>query len=135
MILLIAVTKPLQDLLCVLLIRLFHKYRLKTPLQSRVLLDMLPVFLHSCRSDQLNFSAGERRLQDISRVQRALRASGSDQGVNLIQKKNQLWILGRFLNHALHALLEFTTVLRPGNHPGKIQRQQAIPFQSLRYLI
>ncbi len=66
--------------------RFLDRHRLEAPLQSRVLLDIFPVFVGGRRADQLNLASRERRLQDIGGVERSLRAAGPDDRVQLVDK-------------------------------------------------
>ena len=64
--------QPPQDRDRVLHIRLADEYRLETPRQRRVLLDMLAVFVERRRPDAVQFTARQRRLEHVGRVHRTL---------------------------------------------------------------
>jgi len=79
--LLISAANPLEDQDGVLNAGLVDVDGLETALKCRVGLDMLAVLVQSCRSDALQFAAGQRRLQDVRRVYRTARRPGSHQHV------------------------------------------------------
>ncbi len=58
--------------------RLVHHHRLETPLQRRVLLDVLAIFVERRRADAAQFAARQLRLEHVRRVRRAFRRARAD---------------------------------------------------------
>ena len=50
------------------LVRLLDIYRLETSLQSRVLLEVLAVFVQRSGADDLDITLGQSRLQNVGRI-------------------------------------------------------------------
>ncbi len=100
-------------------------YRLKTPLESRVLLDIFPVFVGGRRADQLYLPSGQGGLQNVGGVQRALRAAGADDRVELIDKEENVAVLRSLVHDIFDALLKLAPVLGARDHAGKIQHKDA----------
>ncbi len=131
--LLIAGTHALQDLQRFLLRGLIHHHRLETPLQRRILFDVLPVLLQCRGADDLQLSPGQSRLQDIGRIQCALRTAGTDNGMNFVNKQQDLTVILRLLNDPLDPLLKLAPVLGAGHHAGNVQGQQPLSADGLRH--
>ena len=70
--------------------RLADEHRLEAPLQRRVLLDMLAIFVERGRADAVQLAAGERRLQQVRGVHRAFAGAGADQGVHLVDEQDDV---------------------------------------------
>ena len=66
----------------------FHDNLLESPVKSPVLLNNLGELVHSRGSDALELAAGQGRFQDIGRIQASLRATGSDNSVELVNKQD-----------------------------------------------
>ncbi len=58
--------------------------RLEAALEGGILLDVLAVLVQSSGADALQLTACQRGLQDVGRVDRALRRSRADQRVHLV---------------------------------------------------
>ena len=62
----------------------------ETPLQSGIFLNIFLVFVKRGRADTTEFTAGQRRLQHVRRVDCAFRRAGPDERMKFIDKKNDL---------------------------------------------
>src|SRR5690348_3306661 len=87
---LIALFEPAQNCNRVFDGRLSDIDGLETPLQGRILLDVLLVFIERGRADGAKLAAGERRLQQVAGVHRPLRLSRANDGVQLVDEENDL---------------------------------------------
>src|SRR5205823_293472 len=76
---LVAVAQAAQDLHGVLDRRLLDSDLLEAPLQRGVALEVLAVLVERRRADRLQLAARQRRLEDGSRVDRALGGAGADE--------------------------------------------------------
>ena len=63
------------------------------------------------RTDELKLSPCKRRLHDIGCIDGSFRSAGTDQGMYLIQEKNDISVIFNFPDDALDPLLEFSAVL------------------------
>ena len=87
---------------------------------------MLAVLVKCGRADAAQISACKRRLQKLSRADRALALSRADDGVQLINEDDDAPLARRDLaQHGLQPLLEFTAVLRAREQLPNIQRNDA----------
>ena len=68
-------------------------HRLEAPLQRGVALDVLAVLVQGGRADALELAAGERRLEDVGGVDRALGGAGADQRVQLVDEQDASFVL------------------------------------------
>ena len=107
----------------------FHLHRLKAPFQSRILLDVLPVFIQSCCTDTLKFASAECRLNDIGRIHCALGRSRANDSMQLIDEEDHILRATNFVHHRLDALLELSTILRPSYHESQIQSNDSLIAQ------
>ena len=110
---------------------LFHRDRLESALQRCVLLNVLPVLLNRRRTDQLQFAARKRGLQNIACIHGALCGAGTDDCVNLIDEEQYISGLHHFLQYLFDTFLELTAVLGARNHTGEIQGYQTLLRQGL----
>ena len=124
--LLIDVDDPLQDPDRLLRCGLLDLDRLEPALQGGVLLHIFAVLGDGRRSDQLDLAAGQGGLEDVGGIQRPLRAAGPDQGVQLIDKENDILVRRHLFDDALDPLLELAAVLGARDHAGQVQGQQAL---------
>ena len=100
--------------------RLADEHRLEAPLQRRVLLDIFAIFVERGRADAVQLAAGERRLQQIAGVHRALGFAGADQRVHLVDEQDDLARgLLDLVEHALQPLLELAAIFRAGDHRAR----------------
>ena len=69
---------------------LAHEHRLEAPLEGRVLLDVLLVLVERGGADAAQLAAGERRLEHVGGVHRALGRARADHGVQLVDEEDDL---------------------------------------------
>ncbi len=133
-VLLVAVAQALEDLHGLLGRRLVDRDLLEAPLQSGVTLEVLAVLLERRRADRLQLAARQRRLEDRSRVDRALGRTGTDEVVKLVDEQDDVAPLGDLLHHLLQALLEFPAVLRARDQRRQVQGVDLLALQQLRHV-
>lgn len=114
--------------------RLTHLHRLEAALQRGVLLDVLAVFVERGGADRLQFTASELRFQDRGGVDRALGGSSTDQGVQLVDKQDDVTAGVDLLEHLLEAFLEVTAVAATRHQRSQIQRVELLVLERLRHL-
>ncbi|CDB87090.1 putative uncharacterized protein [Firmicutes bacterium CAG:170] len=121
-----------EHLLCLLTRRLTHHDRPEAAFERGVLFDILPVFCQRRRADHLKLAPTQRRLEQIRCVDRALRASGADQRVHLVHKKDNIPAAADLSQNVADTLLKFAAVFRSRQHARHIQAEQALCPQRLR---
>src|SRR4051812_8826993 len=133
-VLLVAVTQALEDLHGLLGRRLVDADLLEAPLQGGVALEVLAVLVERRRADGLELAAGERRLEDRRRVDRALGGTRADEVVELVDEQDDVPALGDLLHHLLQALLELAAVLRAGDEGREVQRVDLLALEQLGHV-
>ena len=129
-VLLVALAHAAQDRDRLLDGRLLDLDRLEAPLQRRVALDVLAVLVERGRADGLQLAAGQRRLEDVGRVDRALGRAGADQRVQLVDEEDRAGLLD-LVDDLLEPLLELAAVLGAGDQRADVERhQRACPAAS-----
>src|SRR5680860_246197 len=123
---LVTVTQTLQDLDRFGNRRLFDLDGLETPLERRVLLEVLAVLVEGGRSDRLELAPGELRLQDARGVDRAFGRARADERVQLVDEEDDVTARTDLLEHLLEALLEVTSVTRAGDEGAEIERVELL---------
>ena len=114
---------------------LVHHDRLETPLQCRILFDVLMILLQGGGTDAVQLAPGQQRLQQVARIHGALGLAGTHNVVNLINKHDDLAIgLLHLIQYGLQTLLEFTPVLGAGNQRTHIQRENLLILQRIRHV-
>ena len=132
---LVALLEPPEDGDRLLEGRLTDEHRLETPLERRVFLDVLSVFVQRRCADHSELATGQRRLQHVAGVHRPLGRTGTHHGVKLIQEQHVLPTgLGDLLEGGLQALLELTSVFGSGQHRGDVELDEALVPQRLRHI-
>ncbi len=131
---LVAIAQALQDVDGERDARLGHLNRLETALQRRVLLDVLAVLVERRRADRLQFAAGEHRLQNGRRVDRALGCARPDEGVDLVDEQNHVAAGLDLLQHLLQALLEITAVTRTSHQGAEVEGVDLLVAQRLGHV-
>src|SRR6266850_870905 len=131
----VALAQAAQDRDGVLDGRLAHVHRLEAPLERRVLLDVLAVFVERCRADRVQLAAREHRFQHVRRVDRALRGTGADHRVQLVDEQDDLALArGDFLEDRLETLLELAAVLRAREQRPDVEREDLLVLQPLGHV-
>ncbi len=102
--------------------RLIDQHLLEAPLQRRILLDVLPVFIQRGGTNAMQLTARQRRLEHIARIHGALGLAGADHGVKLVDKQNDpAFLLGQFVEYGLEALFKLTAEFGTGDQRPHIQ--------------
>ena len=127
-------TQPKKDLLRVLLTRLVDHDGLKTAGECRVLGKMLLVFTERSRSDNLHLPACKCGLQDICSIKRALRTTGTNERMDLVDEENDVLRLDDLIHDILEPLLELTAILRPRNQCCHRERDDTPILKQERHL-
>src|SRR3990172_6259058 len=105
---------------------LLDHHRLETTLERGIALDVLAVLVERGGPDALELAAGERRLQDVGGVDRALRSAGAHERVQLVDEEDRVVRAAKLLDDLLEALLELAAVLRAGHEGSDVERQHAL---------
>ncbi len=97
-----------------------------------VLLEDLAELVVGGRADALQLARGQRRLEQIGRIQRtARRGAGTDQGVDLVDEEDRVRVLDELLEHRLQALLEVAAVLGAGEQRAHVEGEHLGVLQDL----
>src|SRR6266487_240619 len=128
---LVAITQTLEDLDRVGQRRLTHLDRLEPALESRVLLQVLAVFIQCGGADGLQLTAGQHRLEDRRGVDRALRGTRPDEGVDLVDEQDDVAAGADLLEHLLQPLLEVTAVAGTRDQGAEVERVELLVLERL----
>ena len=132
---LVFLLEPAQDGDRVLDRRLRHEDRLEAARECCVLLHMLAVFVERGRADAMQLAAGERGLEQIGGVHRAVRLAGADQRMHLVDKEDDLPFRRlHFGEHGFQALLELAAIFRAGDERAQVEGEDLLLFQAFRYV-
>ena len=116
----------IQDLKCFALGRLVYHYLLKAAFKSSVFFDRLAEFGDGRCTDELYLAAGKLRFENVRRIDSALRRTCTDYGVKFVYEKNDVAVIGGFVNALLHTLLKIAPILCSCKHCGKIEREYVL---------
>ena len=131
---LVLLLQATQDRDRVLDARLADEDLLEAALQRGVLLDPLAVLVQGGRTDQVQLTAREHRLEHVAGVHRGVAAGArADDGVQLVDEGDHL-ALGALdlLEHRLEPLLELAAVLRAGDHRGQVEAEHPLALERVR---
>src|SRR5690606_16368346 len=102
--------------------------------QGGVLLDVLAVLIEGGGADALDLAAGQRGLEHVGRVDRALRAAGAHERVQLIDEEDDILGPANLVHHRLDALFELAAVLGAGDHHRQVEHHDALFVQNLGHI-
>ncbi len=128
----VAFFEPAQDGDGVFHRRLIDQHLLKTPLERRVLLDVLAILVERGRADAMQFAARQGGLQHVAGVHRALGLARAHHGVQLVDEQNDLPLLfGQIVEHGFQALLEFAAEFSARDQRAHVERENALVAEAL----
>src|SRR6185437_3030187 len=115
--------------------RLAHVHRLETPLERRVLLDMLAILVELGGAHYAQLAARQHGLEHVARIHGAFRGARADERVQLVNEDDELSVArGDLLEHRLESLLELTAELGAGNEGAEVESHEALVLEALRYI-
>src|SRR3546814_17132603 len=82
--------------------RLADEHRLEAPLQRRILLDVLAIFVERGRADAVQFAAREGGLEEVRRGHRAFGFARPAQRVHLVDEQDAAAVAGLDTTQAAH---------------------------------
>ena len=131
---LVAVAQPLQDVDRVGQARLGHLDRLEAALERGILLEVLAVLVESGRTDRLQLTAGEERLQDRRGVDRALCGTCTHERVDLVDEDDDVAARADLFRDLLESLFEVTAVARAGDERAEVERVELLVLERLGHV-
>ena len=130
---LVPLAQPAEDADRVLDRRLVDQHRLETPLQSRVLFDVLAIFVQRGRADGAQLAARKSGLEQVGGVNRAFGRAGADESVQLVDEEDDLTVRSLdLLQHGLQPVLELASKLRACDKRAEIERDDSLAFEAFR---
>ena len=100
---------------------------------SRILFDVLAVFIERRRTDTMELTARQHRLQKIACVHGAFGLARAYDGVQLIDEEDDLALrLLDFVQHRFQPFLKFAAVFRTGNERAHIEGEDRLVLQTVR---
>ncbi len=108
---------------------------LETPLERRVLFDVLAVFVERGGADAMQFAARKRRFEHVAGIHRAFGFAGADHRVQLVDEQDDVAFLFReFVQHGLQAFFEFAAEFRTRDQRAHVECENPFALQAFRYL-
>ena len=133
-VLLVARLERGQDLDRVLDARLLDIDGLEATLKGRILGEVLAEFLGRSGANNLEGTARKHGLEHGARVDGALGRTGTDDGVHLVNKQDDVVSLGGLLDHVLEALLKLTAILGARNEARQVERPDVLVHEVLGHV-
>ena len=133
-VLLVARLERGQDLDRVLDARLLDIDGLEATLEGRVLGEVLAEFLGRGGADNLEGTAREHGLEHRARVDGALSRTGTDDGVHLVDKQDDVVGFGGLLDHVLEALLKLAAILGTRHEARQVERPDILVHEVLGHV-
>ena len=133
-VLLVARLERGQDLDGVLDARLLDIDGLEATLEGWVFGEVLAEFLGRGGADNLEGTAREHGLEHGARVDGALGRTGTDDGVHLVDKQDDVVSLGGLLDHVLEALLKLTAILGARDQTRQIEHPDVLVHKVLGHV-
>ena len=108
---------------------------LESALQSSVLFQVFAVFLGGRGADGLELAAGEHRLEDAGGVDRALRGTGTDEGMDFVDEQDDVATGLDFFQDLLQALFEITAVSRASHEGSEVKRVHLLVLDRVWHVV
>src|ERR1039457_1407706 len=105
---------------------LLHHYFLKTTIQGAVFFNIHAVFIQRACPDALKFATGKSRFEYIGCVQRTTGTAGAYNGMNFINKQNNIPVFLQLIHDSFHTFFKLATVFGSGNQCCKIKRNNPL---------
>src|ERR1700681_4516852 len=90
---------------------------------------MLSILIQRSGTDTAQFATCQCRLDHIASPDRTFSSSSTNNGMQLVDKDDDLGSLAQFLKNRLDTLLKLPTEHRTGNHTTDVQRNNAFATQ------
>ena len=117
------------------LVRFINHDGLETALQSLILLEVLLILVEGSSTDGSQFTTSQRRFQNVGCIHGTFASTSTYQGMNLINKEDNLAVgVGYLFDDALQTLLELTLVFGTGYQCTHIERIELLVLQVLWYI-
>ena len=133
-VLLVARLERGQDLDRVLDARLLDIDGLEATFKGRILGEVLTELLGRGGTDNLEGAAREHGLEHRARVNGALGGTGTDDGVHLVNKQDDIVGFGGLLNYVLEALLKLAAILGARNEARQVERPDILVHEVLGHV-
>ena len=115
--------------------RLADQHGAEAARQGGILFDVLLVLVERGGADAAQFSARQRRLQQVGGVDRAFRRAGPDQGMQLIDEADDFAVgIDDFLDDGFEAVFEFAAELGAGDHAAEVDGDQFLVLQLIGHV-
>ena len=108
---------------------------LKATFERRILFDVLAVFVERGCTNHVQLAASQHWLDHVARIHRAFASARTNNGVDLIDKRDDF--AGRIddlFEHRLEPLFELAAVLRARQHGSDIETDEASVLEALGYI-
>jgi len=116
--------------------RLVDHDGLEAPLQGRVLLDVLAVFIGGGGADAVQLATRQQGLEHVACVHCALGLARAHDGVHLVDEQDDAaFALLHVLEHGLEPLLELAAVLGPGDERAHVEGEDGLVLQALGHVL
>src|SRR5262245_27589475 len=125
MMLFVAVPQPLNNLSSLFNAERLNINRLETPLQGTVLFYVFSVLVQRRRPDALYLAAGQGGLQHVRGIDGSLCGTGADQGMEFVDKNDNISGLNDFLHYDLEPLFKLPPILCTGHQGTQVQGNHA----------
>ena len=130
---LVFITQAFEDFDGFFFGRLADGNRLEPAFKRRVLFNMFAVFFNRGRADHLQFPAGKRGFQNVGGVHCAFGTAGADEGMDFINKQNDVVRRFYFVNNLFNPLFKVAAVFGAGDHAGEVKGNNPFIFQHFRH--
>ena len=129
---LIIVLDAAQHLHCFVNRRFIDGYGLETTFESRILFDILAIFVKCGSTNDLHLAARECGLEDVCRIDTSLGITGTNNVVYLVDDKNRIADSGNFSQKSKNTGFKLSAELRSCNKGGHIQQINLFALQFVR---
>lgn len=119
---LIFVLDAAQDLDRIIDRRFIDGDRLETTFQCGVLFDVFAILVQRGGTDDLQIAAGKLWLEDVGSIERTFSRAGTDNGVQLVDEENDIFLALDLFDDVLHTLLKIAAVFAAGDQDHPCQR-------------
>ena len=112
--------------------RFFNHNRLKTSFKSRIFFYIFSVLIKCCCTDNLNFTSGKCRFQNICSINSPFCGTCPDKSMHFINNKNNITCLTNFIHNFFQTFFKFAAVFSTCNEKPHIKLNNFFTVKNIR---
>ena len=123
----------MENFKCFFCVGGINNHLLETALQCTVFFDVFAVFIERGGTDALHLATSQGWLEQIGCVHRARSIAGTNDGVDFVDKQDDILIVSHLVDNGFDALFELSAILCASHHRSHVESHDALVEQHTRH--